>query len=103
MTLFAFAGKCGFFGVSGFRKVLIPSAATACVARKPSSPSRAASASETKPPPACQRNSRRVRPQNSEVRFGRVESFIVCSRGAGAASVQIDEFVEVQRHEAEVA
>src|SRR5437870_12136989 len=96
MTLFAFAGNCGLFGASGFRYLLNPSAATCCVARKPSSPSIAASAMEMKPPPPCQRNSRRVRPQNSPLRFGSGGLLIL-------GSVQVDEFVQVQGYKAEVA
>src|SRR5437763_12128886 len=94
MTLFAFAGKCGFFGASGFRNLLAPSAATLCVARKPSSPSSAASATEMKPPPACQRNSRRVRPQNSPPAFS-------CDRLLILQSIEIDELIQVQRQQAE--
>src|SRR4051794_17187196 len=58
MTLVAFASKWGGLGDSG-------SGASAAVARgrNPSSASIEARARPAKPPPACQRNSRRVRPQ----------------------------------------
>src|SRR5438105_9670595 len=64
MTAFAFGVKCGFFGASGLGNGVAPSAATACEAKNMSSsnPDRATAAY---PPPACQKNSRRVRPQKS--------------------------------------
>ncbi len=64
MTLLAFAGNGGALGASGLTNGVTPSAATACRARNPSDPSRPVSATEPKPPPISQRNSRRVRPQN---------------------------------------
>src|SRR5262245_33370188 len=66
MTLFAFGAWCGFFGASGLTYFVTPSAATACLAKKPPS-SNPASASPVKPAPASQRNSRRVRPQKSRM------------------------------------
>src|SRR5947209_12386176 len=62
MTDFAFAAWCGFFGASGLTNLETPSAAQAWEAKK-SSPSIAARATDANPPPVCQRNSRRVRPQ----------------------------------------
>src|SRR5437762_12938281 len=64
ITLLALAVKCGCFGAIGFARRLWPSAATACRARKPSRESIAVSATDAKPPPVSQRNSRRVRRQN---------------------------------------
>src|SRR5688572_17522829 len=66
MTLFALPSKCGFFGASGFRNGVAPSAAAACCAKKPSS-SRPARARPVKPAPASHRNCRRVRPQGGPV------------------------------------
>src|SRR6476620_7402847 len=62
IPLLAFGGACGFFAARGLMNCDTPSAATACRAKK-SSPSSDASATPPNPQPACQRNSRRVRPQ----------------------------------------
>src|SRR5215212_817372 len=68
MTLLALGVKCGFLAPSGLTNLVWPSAATACLAKKASS-SRPARATPVKPAPACQRNSRRVRPQKSRIRL----------------------------------
>src|SRR5262245_13849296 len=88
ITLFAFAGKCAGLGASGL--ALATSSARAC-GKKPSRVSRSIRPSEAKPEPACQRNSRRVRPQ----KLGR--GFTVASLG----SVQEEEFVEIQGEQGE--
>src|SRR5580704_10823942 len=64
ITLLALAVKCGCFGAMGFVKWLFPSAAKTCLPRKPSCESIDVRATEAKPQPDSQRNSRRVRPQN---------------------------------------
>src|SRR5262249_19096719 len=61
MTLLHLAGKCGRRGASGL-VMGGPSARRLCRARN-SSPNIAAKATDMKPPPDSQRNSRRVRPQ----------------------------------------
>src|SRR5262249_49990816 len=61
ITLFALAANCGFLGASGFWNGVDPSAATACLLRKPSLERRPVNASEVNAPPVCQKNSRRVR------------------------------------------
>src|SRR5688572_22801619 len=73
MTFFVLGVKCGFLGASGFFQGVLPSAAQACVPRKPSSPSIAASATPVNPHPISHRNCRRVRPQKppeAAVRLG---------------------------------
>src|SRR6476469_2029470 len=91
MTLLAFGAKWGFLGARGLTNLFRPSAATACLAKNPS-PSIDESATETKPAPPCQRNSRRVRPQK----------FFVGLDIGGQSLVQVDELVQVERQEAEV-
>src|SRR5262245_8948454 len=93
ITLRALGAKCGALGASGLANGVTPSAATACDARKPSSPSSAASATAVKPPPASQRNSRRVRPQKLRA--------IASTPLSRKRLVQVDELVEVQRQQAE--
>src|SRR5262245_43458115 len=93
MTLFAFGAKCGFFGASGLTNFVRPSAAADCAAKK-SSPSRPARATEAKPPPACQRNSRRVRPQKLAC-FMRYPLQAHGSQPAGfLRSIQVDKLVQ---------
>ena len=62
MTLFAFAACIGFFAAIGFRPATSSAAWT--IGAKPSRPRRPVSANPVKAPPVCQKNSRRVRPQN---------------------------------------
>src|SRR5579862_1622929 len=88
MTLFAFAGKCGFFGASGLLNRAGPSAAEADAPAKPSAASRAVSARPVKPAPASHRNSRRVRPQNSP--------FLLIL----IPLIQIDKLVQIQQNHA---
>src|ERR1043166_5380118 len=90
MTLFAFGLKWEGLGASGPTNGVSPSAATACCAKNLSS-SKPASAAAMNPPPDCHRNSRRVRPQNC-----RPPSLIVRT-----PSIEIDELVQVQGHQAE--
>src|SRR5437868_4759850 len=85
MTLFAFGSKWGFFGASGLTNFDTPSAAMACLAKK-SSPSRPARATEAKPPPVCQRNSRRVRPQNCLMVTPRSQALLGNARAGSSAS-----------------
>src|SRR5690349_18787603 len=64
MHALAFAAKCAGFGASGE-----PGASArggSARAKNPSLARRYVSAVPTKPPPICQRNSRRVRPQKSD-------------------------------------
>jgi len=64
ITLFALAGSIGGFGASGPPGIGVePSNASAWRRMKPSEASMPVSATEVNAPPACQRNSRRVRPQ----------------------------------------
>src|SRR3954471_2669372 len=63
MTLLALGAKGGALGARALA-FDTTSAARAWRAKKPSRSSRPASATPVKPAPACQRNSRRVRPQN---------------------------------------
>src|ERR1700678_3948555 len=64
ITLLALAGNGGALGASGLLNGVTPSAAMACRTIKPSPPKSPASATDPKPPPISQRNSRRVLPQN---------------------------------------
>src|SRR5437899_9500539 len=66
ITLLAWAGRGAAFGAIGLTNGVMPSAARHCRARNPSEPSSPARATDPKPPPISQRNSRRVRPQNEE-------------------------------------
>src|SRR3982751_1623619 len=91
MTLLALGANSGALGASALARAVADtamSAPRAGRAKKPSLSSSPASATPVKPAPACQRNSRRVRPQK----------VLVGLRG----SVDIDELVQVQRQEAEV-
>src|SRR5205809_8069976 len=107
MTLLAFGVKWGFLGASGLTKLLAPSAAVACLAKKAasSSPARATPAN---PAPASQRNSRRVRPQNSR-NMSAIRSEAACGLAGGftarakpqAALIQIHKLVQIQRHQTE--
>src|SRR4051812_48448923 len=63
MTDLALAGGWGILGASGFWKLETPSAARVWVLRKPSLERRSRRPRLVKPAPACQMNSRRVRPQ----------------------------------------
>src|SRR5688500_13199703 len=96
MTLFAFAGSCGFFGASGLTNGVLPSAATACLAKKAAS-SIPAIATPVNPAPASQRNWRRVRPHWVPALsvFGLL---ISCS---SSRLIQVKELVQVQGDEAE--
>src|SRR5262245_19631452 len=95
ITLSAFAAKWGVFGARGFAAFGRTSEPEA----RGSSPprvSRSIRPRPAKPPPASQRNSRRVRPQK-------------LPRGPASAmvgtpsqlSVEIEEFVEIERDERE--
>ena len=64
ITLLALGAKCGGLGDSGFLNAVTPSAAVACELKNPSLESASIRPSPVKPAPVCQRNSRRVRPQN---------------------------------------
>src|SRR5688572_24970295 len=64
ITLLALAGSMAGLGARGLAKGVTPSAALACEFRKPSRLRRSTSPRPVKPAPTCQRNSRRVRPQN---------------------------------------
>src|SRR5262245_9478199 len=86
ITLFALPGKCGFFGAMGLANFALPPEAPALGVKKPSAESRPVRASPVKPPPASQRNSRRVRPQNWVV--------------IGNPSIEIRKLVAVQRQQA---
>src|SRR5438552_11824248 len=104
MTLLALAGKCGFLGASGLTNFVCPSAATAWRAKK-SSPSMADRATEAKPPPVCQRNSRRVRPQ--KLRGISSSSFSDASqkratllRSVANLLIDVHELVQIQRQQA---
>src|SRR3954447_17422627 len=92
MTLLAFGSKWGRFGASGLANALAPSAAVAWESKNAPS-RRPESATEAKPPPACQRNSLRVLPQKSPV-FRRIERFLRAGRPTGsglwAGSVEVD-------------
>src|SRR5262245_66569761 len=102
MHAFAFGVKCGFFGASGLRNFVCTSPAAARAGKRPSFDSIAVSATEAKPQPDSQRNSRRVRPQNcramliisspelSRLRFA---LFLPVSR---LPSIQVDELVSVE-------
>src|SRR4051812_12606739 len=82
MTLFALGANGEDLGARGLVE------ANALCEKKPTLSSSPASATPVNPAPACQRNSRRVRPQK----------VLVGLRG----SVDIDELVQVQREETEV-
>src|SRR5579885_1429808 len=92
ITLRAFAGRCGFFGARGLTK---GTGAPAARERKKSSPRSPARATPVKPQPACQRNSRRVRPQKLPVMSS------PSSSPDSPMSVQINELVDVQGQQAE--
>src|SRR6266849_2732342 len=99
MTLLALGAKCGFLAARGLTNLLVPSSATACDARKPSSPSSADRATAVNPPPDSQRNSRRVRPQKSVMSCSALLAFRARLDSASAKCkrlIQIDEFVQVQ-------
>src|SRR4051794_4542721 len=70
ITLFAFAGKCPGFGASGLADLAADSAAPAVRPKNRSRESISTSPRPVKPAPACQRNSRRVRPQNEREEAG---------------------------------
>src|SRR5436190_21911326 len=95
ITLLAWAGRGGAFGAIGLTHGVTPSAATHCRARNPSEPSSAVRATDPKPPPISQRNSRRVRPQNDS-RRGR--SVGAGDEGAmvGTLSVEVEEGIGIE-------
>ena len=64
ITLFAFGVKCGSLGASGSVRAAV-SCADADGSKNPSAESSEVRATEPKPAPVCQRNSRRVRWQKS--------------------------------------
>ena len=74
----ALAGKCGGLGASGCSSNE-PRALAAFAEKKPVRLSRSTNASPAKPPPTCQRNSRRVWPQGVELGMKR-EVFMVFGR-----------------------
>src|SRR5262245_47477364 len=96
MTLLAFAAKCGFFGASGLTNAAGRGGAAARAAKNPSSSS-PARATPVKPAPASQRNSRRVRPQKSRL------ALPIGPLRLGFRSIEVDELVQVQPQQAEVA
>ena len=72
ITFRAFAGKCGGLGASGEGgAAAVFSDAPARPLKKPSCASIAVKAVPTNPPPACQRNPRRVRPHGGPPRRSR--------------------------------
>ena len=90
-------------GASGLTNGVTPSAATACRARNPSDCSRPASATEPKPPPISQRNSRRVRPQKEPAarRSGLERSSLgPCQSVLPRASIEIKKRVGIEDHQA---
>src|SRR5258706_2215304 len=66
MTLLALGAIMAALAARGLANWETPSAATAWEERKPSLLRRSMRPREVKPAPACQRNSRRVRPQKEE-------------------------------------
>src|SRR5688500_5886185 len=96
MTLLALGANCDARGASGLTVACAaPPAAIAWREKKPALSSRPARATPVKPAPACQRNSRRVRPQN--VLLGRlVLTGVASSRWSAVRSLLV---VGVQKDE----
>src|SRR5436305_11279029 len=93
LTLLAWAGRISCLGASGLTNF---SAALARV-KNPSAESSPVRATEPKPPPTSQRNSRRVRPQNCRPSMEGPRS------GDRRWSVQVNELVGVQQQQAVLA
>src|SRR3954470_19790800 len=89
MTLFAVPGSDGALGASGLANC---GAASARCEKKPSTDSSDVSAAAPKPQPVSQRNSRRVRPQNSPRALVDI----------GCLSVQVNKLVRIELREAPV-
>src|SRR5262249_547282 len=93
---FAFAGKCGAFGASGF-------ADFSAAARKPASAKTFASASAPKPPPMRVNTSRRESGFGKNIRGSVTEVALACCFAPGAKQqarllIDVQEFVRAQQH-----
>src|SRR5438094_440016 len=90
MTLLALAGVIGFLGASGLTN-FSPAAARL---KKPSADSNPERATDPKPAPTSQRNSRRVRPQNCRPNMEPPRY------GGRRPLVQVNELVRIQHEQA---